>query len=49
MKEKSVWAPSDPAAGHAFIYLELTIPCRGAFSTDRGAFKMRAAFTYSKR
>ena len=37
--EKNVWAPSDPAAGHAFIY-RVDYTMSGAFSTDMGAFKI---------
>ncbi len=37
--EKNVWAPSDPAAGHAFIY-RVDYTMSGAFSTDIGAFKI---------
>ena len=35
---QNVWNPSDPAAGHSFIYrTEYTMS--GKFSTDIGAFK----------
>ena len=38
---QTVWNPSDPAAGHSFIYrAEYTMS--GKFSTDIGAFKMKS-------
>ena len=39
INDKYIWNPSDPAAGHSFIY-RVSYTMSGTFSTDVGAFKI---------